>query len=107
MCPATFRGFSSTSLIKLVCSQRTLAFRGSGGVNYAGQLEDLEVFGAGGPIVAPADDDIAAVCTMPVVTEIPTFKFKFDFYTLPSFGSDLAHGFAVGKSRLNGFDQEA
>jgi len=44
---------------------------------------------------------------MPVVAEIPALKFKFDMHALPSFRSDLPHGFAVGKSRLNRLDHVA
>jgi len=44
---------------------------------------------------------------MAVVAEIPALKFKFDMHTLPSFGSDLPHGLAVGEPRLNRLDQVA
>ena len=42
-----------------------------------------------------------------MVAEIPALKFKFDVHALPAFGRDLTHGFAVGKSLLNRFDQVA
>jgi hypothetical protein len=42
-----------------------------------------------------------------VVAEIPTLKFKLDMHTLPSFGSYLPHGLAVGKPRLNRLDHVA
>jgi len=65
------------------------------------------VFGAVVTIVAPADDDIATACRMTVVAEISALKFKLDAHALPSFGSDLPHGLAVGEPRLNCFDHVA
>ena len=65
------------------------------------------MLGAIGPIVAPADNYVATGGRVAVVAEIPAFKFKFDVHALPSFGTDLALGLAVGESLLNGFDQEA
>src|SRR5713101_5534430 len=75
--------------------------------DYAGQLHDLDVLGTLVPIVAPTDDDVATACRMAVVAEIPALKFKFDVHALPTFRSDLAHGFAVGKSLLSRFDRVA
>jgi len=40
---------------------------------------------------------VATRWRMAEVTEIPALKFKFDMHALPSFGSDLPHGLAVGK----------
>ena len=57
-----------------------------------------------GPVVAPADDDVAAGEGVAVVAEIAAFKFKFDADTLPALGSDLALGFAVREAGLHGFD---
>ena len=65
------------------------------------------MLGALVPIVAPAHNDVAAMQRMPVIAEIPAFKFKLDVDPLPAFGSNLPLGLAVGKSLLNGFDQEA
>jgi hypothetical protein len=42
-----------------------------------------------------------------VVAEIPALKFKLDAHALPSFGSYLPHGLAVGEPRLNRLDQVA
>src|SRR5712692_4191804 len=75
--------------------------------DYAGQLHDLNVLGALVPIVAPTNNDVATACRMAVVAEIPALKFKFDVHTLPTFRSDLTHGFAVGKSLLSRFDRVA
>src|SRR5260370_12363370 len=44
---------------------------------------------------------------MSVVAEISALKFKLDMHTLPSFGSYLPHGLAVGKPRLNRLDHVA
>src|SRR5260370_7039834 len=44
---------------------------------------------------------------MTVVAEIPALKFKFDVHALPSLGSYLPHGLAVGKPRLNPLDHVA
>ena len=44
---------------------------------------------------------------MTVIAEIPALKFKLDMHTLPSFGSYLPHGLAVGKPCLNHLDHVA
>src|SRR5713101_6211019 len=44
---------------------------------------------------------------MAVVAEIPALKFKFDVHPLPSYGSYLPHGLAVGEPRLNRLDHVA
>jgi len=57
-----------------------------------------------GPVVAPADDDVAAGEGVAVVAEIAAFKFKFEVDALPALRSDLALGFAVREGRLHCFD---
>jgi hypothetical protein len=57
-----------------------------------------------GPIVAPADDDVAAGGGVAVVAEIAAFKFKFEVDALPTLRSDLALGFTVREAGLHGFD---
>ena len=57
--------------------------------------------------MAPADDDVAAGGWMAVVAEIAALEFKFDEDALPAFGTDQAHGLAVGKLLLNDFDYVA
>src|SRR5690348_5214706 len=42
-----------------------------------------------------------------VGAEVPALKFKLDMNALPLLGADLALGFAVGESGLNGFDDVA
>jgi hypothetical protein len=59
---------------------------------------------AAGPVVAPADDDVAAGEGVAVVAEIAAFKFKFEVDALPTLRSDLALGFAVREAGLHGFD---
>lgn len=72
-----------------------------------GEFEDFEVRRAVGPVVAPADDDIAAGERMAVVAEIAALKFKFEVDALPAARSDLTLGFAIGKAGLHGFDSVA
>jgi len=72
-----------------------------------GEFEDFDVGRAGGPVVAPADDDVAASGGVAVIAEIAAFKFEFDVDALPALGSDLAFGFAVGEAGLDGFDDVA
>ena len=72
-----------------------------------GEFEDFEVGRCVGPVVAPADDDVAAGDGVAVVAEIAAFKFKFDVDALPTIGSDLALGFAVGEAGLDRFDDVA
>jgi len=62
------------------------------------------VLGVVGPVVTPADDDVAAGGGVAVVAEIAAFKFKFEMDALPALRSDLALGFAVGEAGLDGFD---
>jgi len=57
-----------------------------------------------GPVVAPADDDVAAGGGVAVVAEIAAFKFKLEVDALPALRSDLALGFAVREAGLHGFD---
>jgi hypothetical protein len=59
---------------------------------------------AAGPVVAPADDDVAAGEGVAVVAEIAALEFKFEVDALPAPGSDLALGFAVREAGLHGFD---
>ena len=49
-------------------------------LNHRGQLDDLDVFRAIVPIVAPADDDVAAVDGVAMLVEIFALKFKFDVH---------------------------
>lgn len=83
------------------------AFGGGEGGKEGGEFEDFEVGRAGGPVVAPADDDVAAGGGMAVVAEIAALKFKFEADALPAVGADLALGFAVGKAGLHGLDDVA
>ena len=80
---------------------------GGEGFDEGGELEDLDLGGTLGPIVAPADDYVATGGRMAVVAEIAALKFKFDVHALPSLGGDLALGFAVREAGLNGFDDVA
>ncbi len=76
-------------------------------MNQGGQFEDFDVLGAVGPIVAPANDNVATGERVTVIAEIPALKFKLDVHALPALRADLALGLAVRKSRLNGFDDVA
>ena len=57
-----------------------------------------------GPVVAPADDEVAAIKRVAVIAEVAALKFKFDLDALPAFGADLALGFAIREAGLDGFD---
>jgi hypothetical protein len=57
-----------------------------------------------GPVVAPANDDVATVKRVAVVAEIAALEFKFEVDALPTLRSDLALGFAVREAGLHGFD---
>jgi hypothetical protein len=74
------------------------------GLDEGGEFKDFEVSGAVGPVVVPADDDVAAGEGVAVAEEIAALKFKFEVDALPAFGTDLALGFAVGEAGLHGFD---
>ena len=65
------------------------------------------MLGAVGPIVAPANDDVATGKRVAVIAEIPALEFKLDVHALPALRSNLALGFAVRESRLHGFDDVA
>jgi len=62
------------------------------------------VAGAVGPVVAPADDDVAAGEGVAVVAEIAALKFEFEMDALPAMRGDLALGFTVREAGLHGFD---
>ena len=81
-----------------------LAIGGGEGFEEGGEFEDFEVGRAVGPVVAPADDDVAAGGGVTVVAEIAALKFEFEVDALPAFRGDLALGFAVGEAGLDGFD---
>jgi len=57
-----------------------------------------------GPVVVPADDDVAAGEGVAVVAEIAAFKFEFEVDALPALRGDLALGFTVRETGLHGFD---
>src|SRR4029077_2127377 len=57
-----------------------------------------------GPVVAPADDDVAAGEGVAVVAEIAALKFEFEVDALPALRTDPALGFAVREARLHAFD---
>ena len=57
--------------------------------------------------MALTDNDITTARRVAVVAEIPALKFKLDMHTLPSSGSYLPHGLAVGKPCLNRLDHVA
>ena len=59
------------------------------------------------PVVAPADDHVAAGGGMAVVAEIAALKFKFDENALPAVGSDLAFCFAIRETILYRFNDIA
>jgi hypothetical protein len=77
---------------------------GGEGLDQGGEFEDFEVAGAVGPVVAPADDDVAAGEGVAVVAEIAALKFEFEMDALPAMRGDLALGFAVREAGLHGFD---
>ena len=56
-----------------------------------------------GPVVAPADDEVAAGGVVAVFAEILALEFKFDEDALPTIRANLADGFAVRKSISSGF----
>jgi hypothetical protein len=55
------------------------------------------------PVVAPADDYIATIFWMTMVTEVSAFKLKLDPHSLPLAWADLTLCFTVWKSSLNSF----
>jgi hypothetical protein len=77
------------------------------GFDQGGEFEDFDLGGAVGPVVAPADDYVAAGERVAVVAEIAALEFKFEVDALPALRADLAFGFAVGESGLDGFDDVA
>jgi hypothetical protein len=80
---------------------------GGEGREEGGEFEDFEVRGMGGPVVAPADDDVAAGEGVTVIAIVAALEFKFEVDALPALRSDLAFGFAIGKAGLDGFDNVA
>ena len=72
------------------------------GFDAAGKLEDLDLGGAVGPVVMPADDYVAAGQRMAVVAKIPALKFKFDVHALPALRPDLPFRLAIGEAGPSG-----
>ena len=94
----------------MLCTDRIASesFRGGGERGEeGGEFEDFEVGRVVGPVVAPADDDVAAGEGMAVVAEIAAFELEFEVDALPAARSDLALGFAIGEAGLYGFDSVA
>jgi len=87
--------------------RRGLGCGGGEGFEEGGEFQDFDLGRAGGPVMAPADDDVAAGERMAVIAEIAAFKFKFDVDALPALRSDLAFCFAIGEAGLDGFDDVA
>src|SRR5215475_5623423 len=58
------------------------------GLEAAGKIENFDVVGAVGPVVAPADDDVAAFQRVAVFAEVFALKFKLDIDALPAVGCD-------------------
>jgi len=55
--------------------------------------------------MTPANNHIAPIRGMPVISEIPTIKLKLLYpNTVPSTGCELSLCLAVGKARLNSLD---
>ena len=48
----------------------------------------------------PADNQVASFHVMHVLQEVAAFQLKFDFHQLATVFTDEAHGFTVGKLRL-------
>ena len=84
-----------------------LGVGGGEGFDEGGEFEDFDFGRAVGPVVASADDDVAAGTGVAVVAEIAALEFEFDVDTLPALRSDLTLGFAIGKTGLNNFDPVA
>ena len=66
-------------------SHGNLVLRLGRGIDETRELNYLNVRRAVGPVVAPADDDVAAGVWMTVVAEIAALEFKFDEDALPAF----------------------
>ena len=76
-------------------------------MNQGGELEDLDLLRAVGPIVAPTNNYVTTGERVSVVAEIAALEFKFDVHALPALGTYLPLGLAVWESGLNGFDNVA
>ena len=69
------------------------------------QLQDLQrTFG---PVVFPADDEVALFRVVTVTAEVAAFEFEFDSDELAFVADDAAHGFAVREVGMDAVDDEA
>jgi hypothetical protein len=57
-----------------------------------------------GPVVMPADDDIATLRIVAVLAEVPTLELELDPHPLPTAVGHLPFGLAVVEARLDGLD---
>src|ERR1700677_709353 len=64
--------------------------------NMFAQGDHFQVLRAVGPIVMPADDDVAPFRIVAVIAEVAAFVLEFDGDGLPVTGAHVAPGFAVG-----------
>lgn len=70
-----------------------------------GEFDDFE--GAFGPVVAPADDDVAGGDVVFVEEEVFAFEFEFDAEAAQLAIEVFPLGFAVGETGLDCFNDEA
>ena len=55
--------------------------------HFLAEFDDFEVFGVVGPVVVPADDNVATLRRVAVVAEFAAFVFEFDADALPDAGA--------------------
>src|SRR3984893_16677761 len=82
-----------------------LVFRRCQSPNCSAQFKYLQTRGTFGPVVPPADDNVATIRGMTVVSEVSALEFEFNSNPLPLPRSDLSFGFPIPKPRLNRLDQ--
>lgn len=68
------------------------------------QFDHFNATGTVLPVVAPADDYIAAVLLMTMVAECAAFELKLDTDPLSLAGINLTLGFTIGEPSLHGLN---
>jgi hypothetical protein len=73
-------------------------------LDHCAEFNNFEVGWALRPVVPPADDNVAPMRRMAVVSEVPTLKFKLDSHPLPLSSVYLTLCLAIRVPSLNGFN---
>jgi hypothetical protein len=73
-------------------------------LDHRAKFDNFQTWRAFEPIVTPADNDVAPVRWMAVISKVPVFEFELDSNALPLASIHLTLRLAIRESGLNRFD---